>query len=427
MSNFVGISGTYQPESEDIATGTVVTILPLFNPLWVNGVRVVGPILCPVNPLTGAWSTPTTGPCPGLPKPAICDPATVNFLILYPDRTAISGVVPANAPGDVCTDVQLKENYSWTVATSGTTPITTAGAPVASTTTPGILLIDKAPASGLPVAITEAGYLVTLTGLTSANLSATAGIEGSQLSATAGIASGQIASVAASAVTGSHTLPDGVLSTNVPLLNAGSNEFTGMVGVGKTPAELVDVSQTGGTGRVALSNPSSTGCSEFRMVGDVADMRFGQAGSSVTALDGILGAAYVCTISNTPLLLGANQHTKIELTGNGITLMDAVSSTHNIAMGGLSTALTVQTASYAAGATDSVIVANAAGLTITLPSGSAAGAGRQYTVKNGASGTNTTVTAPTGVTLDGAASNTAMTTAYAVTRWISDGTNWLSI
>jgi fibronectin type 3 domain-containing protein len=75
--------------------------------------------------------------------------------------------------------------------------------------------------------------LARLSGITTTQLSSTAGILGSQLDAAAGITSGQIASVSAATLTGSHNLPDGVLSTNVPLLNT-ANVFTGAQTVANT-------------------------------------------------------------------------------------------------------------------------------------------------------------------------------------------------
>jgi len=52
------------------------------------------------------------------------------------------------------------------------------------------------------------------------------------------VASGVVSSssgISASTLTGSHTLPDGVLSTNVPLLNAASQNFTGNMGFNSVP------------------------------------------------------------------------------------------------------------------------------------------------------------------------------------------------
>jgi hypothetical protein len=82
-----------------------------------------------------------------------------------------------------------------------------------------------------------------------------------------------------------------------------------------------------------------------------------------------------------------------------------------------------KTTNYTIGATDDIVLANGAALTITLPSAVTAGSGRAYTVKNINSG-SATLTATAG-TIDGAA---AITLRQDEARTVvSDGANWYVI
>lgn len=96
--------------------------------------------------------------------------------------------------------------------------------------------------------------------------------------------------------------------------------------------------------------------------------------------------------------------------------------------GPVSTAFATKTASYTIGASDSVIAGNATGgaFTVTLPT--AVGiAGRQYTIKKiDSSGNAVTVDGAGSETIDGAAT-VALTTQWARTTIVSNGTNWLII
>jgi len=85
--------------------------------------------------------------------------------------------------------------------------------------------------------------------------------------------------------------------------------------------------------------------------------------------------------------------------------------------------LSIKTASYTLTTSDVTIIANAASLTMTLPSAATVGAGRAYTIKNGASGTGTTVATTGAQTIDGAATQ-AIAAAYGALSVVSDGANW---
>lgn len=87
------------------------------------------------------------------------------------------------------------------------------------------------------------------------------------------------------------------------------------------------------------------------------------------------------------------------------------------------TNVATKTANYTAVDTDSVILANGATVTITLPSAVAAGAGRQYVVKN-INAAPATVNATAG-TIDGAA--TVSLRQYDSRTFLSDGANWFII
>lgn len=89
-----------------------------------------------------------------------------------------------------------------------------------------------------------------------------------------------------------------------------------------------------------------------------------------------------------------------------------------------SMALVTKTVSYSAAITDSIIVANGSSLTITLPTASSAGAGRQYYVKNINSSSATVNVASSG-TIDGG--STVSLVQFAVGRYVSDGTNWYTL
>lgn len=82
--------------------------------------------------------------------------------------------------------------------------------------------------------------------------------------------------------------------------------------------------------------------------------------------------------------------------------------------------LATKTANYTATAYDSLIVANGAAVTITLPSAVTAGAGRRYTVKN-INAAAATVGATAG-TIDGAATDSLVQ--WESARYVSDGANW---
>jgi len=93
--------------------------------------------------------------------------------------------------------------------------------------------------------------------------------------------------------------------------------------------------------------------------------------------------------------------------------------------GPIATAITTKTANYSISSTDSVVLCDATGgsLTVTLPS--AAGiSGRQYSIKRTSSGANTvTLATQSGETIDGAATR-SLAAQYQSATVVSDGTNW---
>ncbi|QWY81329.1 hypothetical protein SEA_RIZWANA_32 [Arthrobacter phage Rizwana] len=88
-------------------------------------------------------------------------------------------------------------------------------------------------------------------------------------------------------------------------------------------------------------------------------------------------------------------------------------------------ALATKTANYNIALTDSVIIGNATGLTITLPKAADATAGKSFIVKNRFNGNLTVAVAASGGTIDGAATKTLAQ--WASAEFISDGTNWYVI
>lgn len=105
--------------------------------------------------------------------------------------------------------------------------------------------------------------------------------------------------------------------------------------------------------------------------------------------------------------------------GTRVLLMDSESGL-TIKQGGIALPGTTKTASYTATVNDSVVFANGAGITITLPSAVTAGMGRMYVVKN---------TGASSVTIGATAGSVDATTvaAGAAARYISDSVNWWSI
>ena len=112
------------------------------------------------------------------------------------------------------------------------------------------------------------GTAATVTGATQANITTlsnlvtTGTITTGTWSGSFGSVSGaNLTSLTAANITGSHTLPDGVLSTNVPLLNAantftnsGNTSFAGNVGIGTTtPAVLLDMYKGGANAEFGLT------------------------------------------------------------------------------------------------------------------------------------------------------------------------------
>lgn len=85
--------------------------------------------------------------------------------------------------------------------------------------------------------------------------------------------------------------------------------------------------------------------------------------------------------------------------------------------------VTSKSGSYSVTAADDVVIANGAGITITLLSAATARIGRVFTIKN-SGGSNVTVDGG-GTNIDG--SPTATVAAGAVIRAVSDGSNWFSI
>jgi len=92
--------------------------------------------------------------------------------------------------------------------------------------------------------------------------------------------------------------------------------------------------------------------------------------------------------------------------------------------GPIATAITTKTANYSISSTDSVVLCDATGgsLTLTLPS--AGISGRQYSIKRTSGGANTvTLAAKSGETIDGAATR-SLAAQYQSATVVSDGTNW---
>jgi hypothetical protein len=88
-------------------------------------------------------------------------------------------------------------------------------------------------------------------------------------------------------------------------------------------------------------------------------------------------------------------------------------------------AVTTKTANYPVVLTDSVIIGNNTGITITLPKAVDAGIGKVFTVKNKFNATLTVAVVASGGTIDGAATKTLAQ--WASADFISDGANWFVI
>lgn len=119
--------------------------------------------------------------------------------------------------------------------------------------------------------------------------------------------------------------------------------------------------------------------------------------------------AYSLPVVSTPALAvdGA-----LTVGGNDMTLLSSLRQTP-----------LTKTADYALAATDMAVVMNAAGHTVTLPTAASCAGMPPRVIKNGASGSSTTV-ASAGGTIDGASTQT-LSAAFASLRVFSDGTNWL--
>lgn len=139
-----------------------------------------------------------------------------------------------------------------------------------------------------------------------------------------------------------------------------------------------------------------------------ADLKVAKAGDSMTgALD--MGTNKVTGLG-TPTT-GADAATKSYVDG----LVGPVAST--------TLPLTTVTANYTATASDGVILANGAGITVTLPSAVTAGAGRTYTVKN-INASAATIASTAGV-IDTQTTVTARQ--FQAVTVVSDGANWFII
>jgi N-acetylneuraminic acid mutarotase len=93
----------------------------------------------------------------------------------------------------------------------------------------------------------------------------------------------------------------------------------GKLGIGTTtPAEALHIYATSGTVRQELQNTSSTGYSEYRMLADTPDFRFGVSGSAATGIGGAgTGVAYLETITGSDLQLGTNNTLRMDITSGG--------------------------------------------------------------------------------------------------------------
>lgn len=143
----------------------LVTTTPAATPVYLKS----GGTYYPAEP---PWPTATTNGSGvfslTLYWPSEMDPSTTAWRIILPDGTAWQGVVPEGVAGPLSLKT-LKDTYNWGLVTARAAAVQTVTGPAgiagpagpagaagtnATTTVAGVVLIDQAPGSGSPIAVT---------------------------------------------------------------------------------------------------------------------------------------------------------------------------------------------------------------------------------------------------------------------------------
>lgn len=222
--------------------------------------------------------------------------------------------------------------------------------------------------ASVTIGTTATTWTQTPISLASGNVTGT--LSGSSVSGgTFGAVNGSaLTNITAANVTGSHTLPDSVLSTNVPLLNAASNAFV--------------PSSTGNVVSYTTASPGTEAA--YALFQNRA--RFGWNGGGSIIIDD--------NATNKNLVVTLNGATPFQVLATGVTIVK-----------GLRSAVTTKTGNYTATLADNEIRVDctSGAVTITLPA--ATGTGQVFRIKKiDSSGNAVTIARAGSDTIDGATS-----------------------
>lgn len=195
-----------------------------------------------------------------------------------------------------------------------------------------------------------------------------------------------------------------------------SGVFGGATGGGGTT--------TVASGLVAFTSAYGAGATITNAYGVRALAHTEGGGGVITSSAGISVAEMAAATNNTNLLLGTDTipsgNHNLYSTSTDPSYFEGPVRINS----GVSYGVSTQTGSYTATTDDSTILVNAATATITLPA-AASNTGRVYTIKKIAAGAGTITIDPNAAeTIDGAATNTAISAQYSGRAIQSDGTGW---
>lgn len=211
------------------------------------------------------------------------------------------------------------------------------------------------------------------------------------------------------------TLPDADSNSIIPAVSATANQFVTYIDAGGV--QHTAQASAAGLSDVAITTPTdaqvllyNNGTSKWTNVSFSGGMTVTNAGVVTLTNSAVTGQALTGLATNAPGTVAATD-----------TILQGVGKIASR----LQRAIVTETANYAMQVTQSIVMANADAITVTLPDATLVVAGDLYTVKllNFA----TCNVAPFGgQNLDGGSSSFVITGAYNSASFFSDGTQWLS-